>query len=48
MRSFAVRHKEVYMVGKVDIEIKSVGLKSKRRRHNFVVVISTCKEMFLP
>ena len=47
LRSFAVQHKDIYMVWKVELEIKSVGLKSKRR-HHFVVVILTCKEAFLP
>lgn len=48
LRSFAVQDKVVDMVWKVEVAIKSVGLKSKRGRHDFVVVMLTCKETFLP
>ena len=47
LRSFAVQHMAVLIVWKVELEIKSVGLKSERRTHNFVVILA-CKETFLP
>lgn len=46
LRSFAVQHMAVLIVWKVELEIKSVGLKSERT-HNFVVILAY-KETFLP